>query len=282
MEDSCVYPEATNGGNLVIKRESIAPIDCQRVVLQRTGKCPKVKIGGPSDVVQLLKEMQSYDRERGIILDLDTKNYVVGIENISTGSINASIIHPREAVKGAILVNAAHCIFVHNHPSGDSKPSIEDENMDTQLKAAFDIVGIDLLDSIIIGKDSYYSRRETIGPFKSRSGGIKYMEVHENSEKVMEKDGNREDDACTVASEAAMSVLSEQCSDGDGKINNPIQAAMVAKQYLAEQGKDVLLWSIKTVNKVDDDNWEVIVDCPKFKGKLKVTSEKVEIVEEEY
>ena len=118
------YPESSGGGDIVIKTEKLdKPIDCQRVVLQRTSPCPNVKIGWPQDIIKLLKEMQTYDRERGIIVMLDTKNNVIGIENISTGSINQSIIHPREAIKGALLANAAHVIFAHNHPSGDPKPS---------------------------------------------------------------------------------------------------------------------------------------------------------------
>jgi DNA repair protein RadC len=147
------YPESKGKGDLLMATGSIIdltqPIDCQRVVLQRTHDCPKVKIGRPSDIIELLKEMKNYDRERGIIVMLDTKNFVIGIENISTGTINSSLIHPREVLKGCILANATNTIFAHNHPSGDPNPSNEDVNMDKRLKEAFDIIGITLLDSII-------------------------------------------------------------------------------------------------------------------------------------
>ena len=134
--------------------------DSMMVELRKLRKSPMVKIGAPLDVVDFLRHMEDYDRERAKILHLNTKNHIVGVENISTGSLNASIVHPREAVKGAILNNSAAVIFVHNHPSGNPEPSNEDREVHKKLKAAFGTVGIDLLDSIVIGKDGYRSLRE--------------------------------------------------------------------------------------------------------------------------
>jgi proteasome lid subunit RPN8/RPN11 len=169
-----------------------------------------------------MSEMQDMDRERAMILHLDTKNNVVGIENISTGTLNATLTHPREAVKGAILNNAAHVIFIHNHPSGDPIPSKEDMAFDRSLKEAFAIVAIDLLDSLIIGNGRYYSAKEqgsqTFNKSESRTG-----------ERIMERDntyddididtetGQRpgqdenDDDVCSLAMDAAMAVISEKC-----------------------------------------------------------------------
>jgi len=137
--------------------------DTMRVELIRSRKSPRVKIGWPEDVAQFLRHVADYDRESAKILHLDTKNQVIGVENISTGSLNASIVHPREAVKGAILNNSNAVIFVHNHPSGNPEPSREDKEVHKNLKAAFGTVGIDLLDSIIIGKDGHYSLKEKEG-----------------------------------------------------------------------------------------------------------------------
>ncbi len=123
-------------------------------------KKPETKINSPEDVVRLMKHMEDHDREHAEIIHLDTKNQVVGIENISTGSINASIVHPRETVKGAVLNNSAHVIFVHNHPSGNPEPSKEDMDLTKRLKDAFGLLGIDLLDSMIIGKDGAVSLKE--------------------------------------------------------------------------------------------------------------------------
>lgn len=141
------------------KSESELP-DTMRVELKKLRKPPKVKIGGPEDVAQFMKHVADYDRESAKILHLDTKNQIVGVENISTGSLNASIVHPREAVKGAILNNSNAVIFVHNHPSGNPEPSVEDMNIHRTLKEAFGTVGIDLLDSMVIGKDGHVSLRE--------------------------------------------------------------------------------------------------------------------------
>jgi proteasome lid subunit RPN8/RPN11 len=111
--------------------------------------------------VTLVKEMENFDRESAVILHLDTKNQVMGIETISIGSLSASIVHPRETVKGAILNNSANVIFIHNHPSGVCGPSNEDIEITGRLKEAFELVGITLLDSIIVGKGCYHSLRET-------------------------------------------------------------------------------------------------------------------------
>lgn len=134
--------------------------DSMVVELRKLRRSPQVKINAPFDVVNFMRHMEDYDRERAKILHLNTKNQIVGVENISTGSLNASIVHPRESVKGAILNNSAAVIFVHNHPSGNPEPSSEDKEVHKKLKAAFGTVGIDLLDSIVIGKDGYRSLRE--------------------------------------------------------------------------------------------------------------------------
>jgi DNA repair protein RadC len=129
----------------------------EQVIMRRK---PLAKINSPEDVVRLMKRMEDHDREHAEVIHLDTKNQVVGIENISTGSINASIVHPRETVKGAVLNNSAAVIFVHNHPSGNPEPSREDLELSKRLKESFKILGIDLLDSVIVGKDGHYSMKE--------------------------------------------------------------------------------------------------------------------------
>lgn len=148
-----------------LEKEVVEPVkkdlkDSMLVELRKLRKSPKVSIGSPRDVVDFLQHMEDYDRERAKIIHLNTKNSIVGVENISTGSLNASIVHPREAIKGAILNNSAAVIFVHNHPSGNPVPSNEDKEVHKRLKNAFGTVGIDLLDSIIIGKDGYRSLKE--------------------------------------------------------------------------------------------------------------------------
>ena len=96
-------------------------------------------------------------QERFILLCLNVKNKLVNYSIISQGSLSSSIVHPREVLKPAILSNAASVIFVHNHPSGDSDPSMDDIEITGRLKKAFDICGISVLDHIIIGNNEYYS-----------------------------------------------------------------------------------------------------------------------------
>lgn len=158
-----IYPEGGMPGLLLKQRQEIKPgaIDTFKVQLVPLREAPKVKINGPEDVSRLVSEMEDYDRETAKIIHLDTKNQVMGIETISIGSLSASIVHPRETVKGAILNNSSNVIFVHNHPSGVCGPSNEDVHITGVLKEAFETVSITLLDSIIVGKGCHYSLRET-------------------------------------------------------------------------------------------------------------------------
>lgn len=159
---SVIYPEGGMPGLLLKQRQvRLKPMDTFKVQLVPLRTAPKSKIGGPEDVAALVREMEDYDRESAKIVHLDTKNQVMGVETISIGSLSASIVHPRETVKGAILNNSANVIFVHNHPSGICEPSNEDIEISGKLKEAFEMVGIVLLDSIIVGKGCHYSLRET-------------------------------------------------------------------------------------------------------------------------
>ena len=88
---------------------------------------------------------------------LDTKGNYLGKKCLFIGTINNSIVHPREIFKEAYLLSANGIICVHNHPSGDSTPSKEDANITLKLKEIGIIHGINLIDHVIIGKNNYYS-----------------------------------------------------------------------------------------------------------------------------
>jgi DNA repair protein RadC len=90
------------------------------------------------------------DREVFLVLMLNTKNQVVGLHRAHVGSLNASIVHPREVMKCAILNNAASIIVGHNHPSGDPTPSREDIEVTKRLAEAGKIMGIEVLDHVIV------------------------------------------------------------------------------------------------------------------------------------
>src|SRR5262249_30719327 len=87
---------------------------------------------------------------------LDQKNRLTGLHTVSMGSLTASVVHPREVYKAAILAQAAAIICGHNHPSGDVHPSREDRALTTRLYQAGKLLGINLLDHIIVGEDGTY------------------------------------------------------------------------------------------------------------------------------
>jgi len=106
--------------------------------------------------------LDAVDREEMWALLLSTKNRVIGLAQVSVGTLDASLVHPREVFKTAILANAASVILVHNHPSGDPAPSPEDRQITERCAAAGKILGIPLLDHVIVGRDRIESLRREI------------------------------------------------------------------------------------------------------------------------
>lgn len=125
--------------------------------------CSKdVKITSPKDVAGLIMgEMMNLEQEVLKVLLLSTKNIIIGTKDVFKGSLNSSIVHPREIFKQAIKRNSASIIICHNHPSGDPTPSKEDINVTLRIKECGKIIGIELLDHIIIGKNKFVSFKET-------------------------------------------------------------------------------------------------------------------------
>ncbi|WP_281275121.1 RadC family protein [Cohnella phaseoli] len=120
-----------------------------------------VKITCPQDVADLLmEEMRHYREEQFVCLFLNTKNHVIGRQTLSIGSLNASIVHPREVFKAAIRRSSASILCAHNHPSGDPTPSAEDLQLTKRLAEAGQLLGIELLDHLVIGDSSFISLKE--------------------------------------------------------------------------------------------------------------------------
>jgi len=94
------------------------------------------------------------DRECCVAMMLDGKNRISSVHLVSQGSLNQSIVHPREVFKAAVLANAAAIIIAHNHPSGDLTPSREDREITRRLKEAGELLGVRLLDHVIVDTDS--------------------------------------------------------------------------------------------------------------------------------
>lgn len=120
-----------------------------------------VKIKCPEDIFNAVRsDMQHLSREVFMVLLLNTKHQVMHKEIVSVGSLNASIVHPREVFKLAVKKSASAMILIHNHPSGDPTPSNEDIQITKRLVDAGGIMGISVLDHVIVGGGQYLSFRE--------------------------------------------------------------------------------------------------------------------------
>ena len=121
---------------------------------------------GPKDVADIfIPILKNRDKELFVMAALDTKNRVIGINVVSQGTLDMSIVHPREVFKTAMLLNAASIIVCHNHPSGNTTPSLEDLGTTKRLVKAGAILGIPVLDHLIVGWEMdgsfrYYSFKE--------------------------------------------------------------------------------------------------------------------------
>lgn len=114
----------------------------------------------PQQIFEFFADLRFETKEHFITLHLNGKNKIICMDRVSVGSLNQSVVHPREVLKTALLSSAVALILIHNHPSGDSTPSREDIDITRRLKEASEIIGIHILDHIIIG-DSYTSFVET-------------------------------------------------------------------------------------------------------------------------
>jgi DNA repair protein RadC len=118
----------------------------------------KTFVKTPEDVVGLVQgRLKGKQKEYFLAVLLNTRNQLIRVAEISIGSLDSSIVHPREVFKEAISATAASVIFVHNHPSGETEASEDDIRLTKRLAEAGQIVGIDVLDHIIVGDHNYAS-----------------------------------------------------------------------------------------------------------------------------
>lgn len=134
----------------------------RRAALPRSDRPPLVK--GPDDVVRLCgPQLRGCDREHFWALALNTKNQLLRTIEVSVGSLNASIVHPRELFKEAVKVSAASIVVVHNHPSGDPTPSGADIQLTRRLVKAGDVLGIEVLDHVVVGDGGEHASLRDLG-----------------------------------------------------------------------------------------------------------------------
>jgi DNA repair protein RadC len=131
-------------------------------LLRRAGGwgTPHPYVRTPRDVFEATADLRTLRREHFVGLYLNTRNRLLARETISMGSLNASIVHPREVFEPAVRQGAASVVVVHNHPSGETDPSDDDLAITRRLVEAGDILGIALLDHVIVGMEGFTSLKE--------------------------------------------------------------------------------------------------------------------------
>src|SRR5215510_3341591 len=142
-----------------ITKPKPASIPVYKIMLVREGRVPcyNQQIRSSADASTLLHTyLADVDREHFVIILINQKNRVIGINTVSIGSLTASIVHPREVYKSAILSNAASIICGHNHPSTDCQPSREDRAITTRLAECGKLLLIPLIDHVIISRTGQY------------------------------------------------------------------------------------------------------------------------------
>jgi len=132
--------------------------------LETTPREGKAQVKSPEDVVDVAGgRLKGKKREHFLTLLLDTRNRLIRVATVSMGSLDSSIVHPREVFKEAISASAASVIFVHNHPSGDAEPSEDDIELTRRLVEAGKVLGIAVLDHVIVGDEVFVSLKGSKG-----------------------------------------------------------------------------------------------------------------------
>ena len=118
-------------------------------------------IKDPESVVKAIRaSIKDKAKEHFKLILLNPRNKIIGISTISIGTLNASLVHPREVFKDAIMHTAASVVLAHNHPSGDPEPSEDDITITKRLIEAGKILGVEVIDHIIVGKNGFFSFKE--------------------------------------------------------------------------------------------------------------------------
>lgn len=137
--------------------KAIAEI-ASRLEVQEKEISGKKLVSHPQDIFKLLKQkIRNFQKEHFFVICLNSRNEISAIEEVSVGTLNASLVHPREVFKTAINHHSAQIIIAHNHPSGSLEPSNDDLAITKKLIESGKIIGIEVIDHIIITKTGYLS-----------------------------------------------------------------------------------------------------------------------------
>ncbi len=156
----------------LVAHEGVGPAAAARVLAclemsrraSSWGRSEAPCVNTPEDVVAVCgTRLRGLDREHFWALALNTKNRLLRVIEVSVGSLNASIVHPRELFKDAVRASAASIVVVHNHPSGDPTPSGADVQLTRRLVKAGDVLGIEVLDHVVIGDGGEHASLRDLG-----------------------------------------------------------------------------------------------------------------------
>ena len=136
-----------------------AVLEFSRRVLDR-GMGMDTPITSPADVLPEMRHIRDLKKEHFLAIFLNARNQIIKTETISMGSLNASLVHPREVFAPAVGISAASVVLGHNHPSGDVTPSREDIELTRRMVQAGEIMGIEVLDHLIVASDKFLSMKE--------------------------------------------------------------------------------------------------------------------------
>lgn len=161
-EVSYEYPPTPKAMPATPKRQPAKRVAWVQLKMVRESKgsilFPRRQVKSAEDAVELAGPLLTdCDREKFLVIVLDTKHYPNILEIVSVGSLDATIVHPREVFKTAMVGNGSAVLCLHSHPSGDPTPSPEDLAVTNRLKEAASILGIDLLDHLVVGSDGRYT-----------------------------------------------------------------------------------------------------------------------------
>ena len=157
-------PEALGGVAVGLTNATLRP-SWSRLLLHlqvvRRGDVRRLpRLRSAADIHREFAVLADLDREAFLVLLLDQKHRVTGVHVVSVGTLAASLVHPREVFKVALLGNAATIVVLHNHPSGDPTPSREDREITLRLREVGETLGIPLIDHVVIGAEGYRSFQE--------------------------------------------------------------------------------------------------------------------------
>ena len=154
-----------------MRKEENTNIDIVKIQMVKDGSIEygKKPISKPQELAELgLKLLKNADREMFILVCLNAKSFVNCIHLVAIGTLDKTVITPREVMKAALLSNAASIAFIHNHPSGDPQPSQEDINLTRTLASCADLFEIRVLDHVIVTDDGRYEsflEKKILTPF---------------------------------------------------------------------------------------------------------------------